>query len=221
MPLQNRVTPEGEIEAVAARGTMMGIRGGGFHRADRTLKARHWASKQWICCVLEFKGRRRQVFAPGRLTELFFLDEATAFAAGHRPCFECRRADAVRFAAAWARAHALAAAPRAPEMDAVLHAERLQSAPDRPRRTAALGSLPDGTFVRDDRKPALVLEGTLCHWTHDGYERRAAFDRKRIVDVITPPAIVAVMRAGYRPKIHPSAGSDQVVSPPNRPINSE
>lgn len=205
MALQNRVTPEGRIEAVAARGTMMGIRGGGFHRPDKTLKARHWASRQWICCVLSFKGRRRQVFSPGRLTELFFLDEATALAAGHRPCFECRRADASAFAAAWARAKALETPPRAPAMDEVLHAERMASAPERPRDSGALGSLPDGVFVRDGDALSLVWHGRLHRWTHLGYERASELDRGRIVELITPPATVDVLRAGYRPQIHPSA----------------
>lgn len=206
MPLQNRVTPGGRIEAVAARGTMMGNRGGCFHRDDRTLKSRPWASRQWICCVLSFKSRRRHVFSPGLYTELFFLDEATALAAGHRPCFECQRADATAFAATWAKAHSLSAPPRAAEMDGVLHGERDASAPDRPRQSEPLGSLPDGVFVRDDRKPALVHGGALYRWTHEGYEPRTASDLARIVDVITPPAIVAVLKAGYRPRLHPSAG---------------
>src|SRR5947199_10356022 len=94
MPLQNRVTPFGELIAISARGTMFGNRGGRFHRDDRTLGARRWASRQWICCVLSFKGRRHSVWGPTSYTDLFFLDEVTALAAGHRPCFECLRADA-------------------------------------------------------------------------------------------------------------------------------
>ena len=101
MPLQNRVTPEGDIIATPARGTMMGNRGGAFHTPEQTLGPRRWRTKAWICCVLEFKGRHRAVMQPNRYTELFFLDEATALAAGHRPCFECRRRDALRFAEAW------------------------------------------------------------------------------------------------------------------------
>lgn len=221
MPLQNRVRPDGEIEAVGARGTMMGNRGGCFHRDDKTLKPRRWASRQWICCVLSFKERRRRVFSPGLYTELFFLDEATALAAGHRPCFECRRADAVRFAATWAEAHALEASPRASEMDAVLHAERIASAPLRPRDTALLGSLPDGVFVQVEGVPMLLWLGRLYRWTQAGYEIRTELDTSRIVDIITPPAIVAALRAGYRPQVHASAVNAQVGSPPKRPINSE
>ena len=116
MPLQNRVTPEGEIIATPHRGLMMGNRGGCFHLPDRTLGSRRWATRQWIACVLEFKGRHRQaMMQPNRYTELFFLDEATALAAGHRPCFECRRRDAERFAALWAETRgwpAPAARPR-------------------------------------------------------------------------------------------------------------
>ena len=149
MPLQNRVRPDGEIEAVRARGTMMGNRGGCFHREDKTLKPRRWSSRQWICCVLSFKARRRRVFSPGLYTELFFLDEATALAAGHRPCFECRRADAVRFAATWAEAHALEASPRASDIDAVLHAERIASAPE-----SMFCRLRTSTAISNDRAAA-------------------------------------------------------------------
>src|SRR6476660_1150001 len=122
MPLQNRVTPFGELIADPARGTMFGNRGGRFHRDDRTLGARRWASRQWICCALAFKGRRHNVWGPTSYTDLFFLDEVTAFAAGHRPCVECRRADATSFAGKWAQAKG-GAVPYAPEMDEVLQAE--------------------------------------------------------------------------------------------------
>src|SRR5690242_15207886 len=111
MPLQNRVSPFGELVATRARGTMFGNRGGKFHRDDKTLASRRWVSRQWICCVLEFKGRQRDVW--GRYyTELFFLDEVTAFAAGHRPCFECRRKDAQAFASRFPRAGLSPARPR-------------------------------------------------------------------------------------------------------------
>ena len=125
MPLQNRVNPFGELCAFSARGLFMGNRGGRFHTDARTLTARRWASRQWICCVLDFKGRRREVW--GRFyTELFFLDEPTALAAGHRPCFECRRKDAQAFAEKWREVHQYRKPPYAVEMDTVLHAERLR-----------------------------------------------------------------------------------------------
>src|ERR1700761_5044080 len=119
MPLQNRVDPFGELFATPARGTMFGTRGGRIHTDDKKLTKRRWASRQWICCVLDFKGRQRDVW--GRYyTELFFLDEPTAFAAGHRPCFECRRKDAEMFAEFWRKARRLAVRPYADEMDEVL-----------------------------------------------------------------------------------------------------
>src|SRR5271154_4927188 len=116
MPLQNRVSPHGELFASPARGSLFGNRGGRFHTDARTLTARRWASRQWICCVLDFKNRRRNVW--GRFyTELFFLDEPTALAAGHRPCFECRRQDANVFREAWGRGWRCRATPSAPQMD--------------------------------------------------------------------------------------------------------
>src|SRR5437588_2021670 len=124
MPLSNRVDPFGDLFAHPARGLMFGNRGGRFHRGDRTLGARRWVSRRWICCVLEFKGRHREVWG-NSYTELFFLDEPTALAAGHRPCFECRRADARAFAAAFAAGTAVKAVPHAPDLDRALHAERL------------------------------------------------------------------------------------------------
>ena len=142
MPLQNRVTPFGELIATAARGTLFGNRGGKFHTDDKKLTSRRWASRQWICCVLDFKGRQRDVW--GRYyTELFFLDEVTAFAAGHRPCFECRRKDAERFAALFAGKGRRASAPA---MDNVLHAERLDSKTKR-THAQALDTLPDGAMI--------------------------------------------------------------------------
>src|SRR6185295_14031040 len=138
MPLQNRVTPFGELIADPARGTLFGNRGGKFHRDDRTLGLRRWASRQWICCVLSFKGRQRDVW--GRFyTELFFLDEPTALAAGHRPCFECRRADAQAFASRFP----IKGKPSAPAMDVVLHAQRLNGKAKRTHRRE-LATLPEG-----------------------------------------------------------------------------
>lgn len=211
MPLQNRVTPEGEIVATAARGSLMGNRGGAFHRPDRTLGARRWASRQWICCRLSFKGRHRVVMSPNRYTELFFLDEATALAAGHRPCFECRREDAKAFAEAWRRARGLAEPPSAAEMDRALHDERV--AADGSKRTfaAPLVDLPAGTMVRWlGASAAVVASGDrqggvrLRPWTAGGYgPEHIAAGVRTVADVLTPETIVAVLRAGYRPSTHP------------------
>src|SRR5215468_5607542 len=149
VPLQNRVTPDGAIIVTSHRGLMMGNRGGAFHLPDRTLGRRRWATRQWIACRLEFKGRHRAaMMQPSRYTELFFLDEATALAAGHRPCFECRRADAERFAELWARVQGRSERERAPAMDEALHAERLDLRGGKRTFRARRADLPSGTFVR-------------------------------------------------------------------------
>lgn len=203
MPLQNRVDPFGELFATKARGTMFGNRGGRIHTDGRTLTRRRWASRQWICCVLEFKGRQRDVW--GRYyTELFFLDEVTALAAGHRPCFECRRADAEAFAETWARARKLRALPRAPEMDDVLHAERLDGRAKRLHRRR-IDDLPDGAMVTLDGEAFAVRGAQLLRWTPKGYDAGKKRLRGTTVDVLTPPATLAGLTAGYRPQWHPSA----------------
>jgi hypothetical protein len=205
MPLQNRVTPEGEIVAHAARGLMMGNRGGALHGEHRTLRRRRWVSRQWICCRLAFNGRHRQVMAPGRYTELFFLDEATALAAGHRPCFECRRDDAVAFATLWARVHGRDGRVSAREMDDILQAERVDARGGKVTYPAALADLPDGTFVRHEGQSCLVLANGIHPWTPDGYQRPLPRPRDGEVEVLTPRSIVSVLAAVFTPMIHPSA----------------
>jgi hypothetical protein len=205
MPLQNRVTPFGELVALRARGMFMGNRGGRFHTDAKTLTARRWASRQWICCVLDFKGRQRDVW--GRFyTELFFLDEATALAAGHRPCFECRRREAQAFAAKWQQALWLPVPPKAGEMDDVLHAERLQGRAKRLHRRN-IDALPDGAFIALEEGPFAVCGDALLRWTPQGYDGRHQRPQGATVDVLTPAAILAVLSAGYEPHWHPSAGS--------------
>lgn len=201
MALQNRCDPFGELIAGHARGLFMGNRGGRIHDDARTLSARRWASKQWICCRLDFKGRRRAVWGRG-YTELFFLDEVTALAAGHRPCFQCRRKDANIFAEAWSRKSG--DHPTAPDMDAVLHAERLSRRGKRTYRDL-LAALPDGAMIERDGEPFALRGGMLLRWSPAGYsERRPRPDLADVV-VLTPPSIVAVLAAGYRPLWHPSA----------------
>lgn len=205
MPLQNRVTPEGEIVAHPARGLMMGNRGGALHDANQMLGRRRWVSRQWICCVLSFNNRQRQVMTPGRYTELFFLDEATALAAGHRPCFECRRKDSLRFATIWATVHGGDGRATAPDMDRVLHPERVDSRGSKITFGARLGDLPDGTFVRLDREPHLIWERRLLPWSLGGYGPSIALPSDvASVEVLTPRAIVAVLRGGFIPGVHPS-----------------
>lgn len=203
MPLQNRVDPFGELLAIPARGQFMGNRGGRFHTAAKTLTTRRWVSRQWICCVLDFKGRHRDVW--GRFyTELFFLDEPTAFAAGHRPCFECRREGAEAFAEKWREAHKLPARPRAGEMDDMLHRERLNGRHKRVHRLA-IDTLPDGAFVALGEGAFAIRDDVVLRWTAQGYDARMARPRGIAVDVLTPPAILAVLAAGYEPRWHATA----------------
>jgi hypothetical protein len=176
---------------------------GVFHTDSKTLTTRRWASRQWICCVLNFKGRRREVW--GRCyTELFFLDEPTALAAGHRPCFECRRKDAQAFAEKWREVHRYHKPPYAAEMDNVLHAERLRGRVKRLHRRN-IDDLPDGAFAALDGAAFAVRGDTLLHWTPDGYDARESRPRRIVVDVLTPPTTIAVLSAGYEPRWHPSA----------------
>jgi hypothetical protein len=211
MPLQNRVDPFGELLATPARGLFMGNRGGRFHTDAKTLTGRRWASRQWIFCVLAFKNRQRDVW--GRFyTELFFLDEPTALAAGHRPCFECRRADALRFADTWRRAHRSRTRPTAPAMDRVLHDERVAGRAKRLHRRD-IGSLPDGAFVALDGEAFAVRGNALLHWTPAGYDARRKRPRRGLVDVLTPPSILAVLASGYAPHWHPSASTTPETPP--------
>jgi len=203
MPLPNRVSPFGELFATPARGTMFGNRGGKFHRDDRTLGQRRHVTRAWICCRLKFNGRHRTVWGVG-YTELFFLDEPTALAAGHRPCFECRRHDAQSFADFWAHSRKLRARPRADEMDRVLHSERLDVRSKRKHRMPIDG-LPNGAFIELDGNAWAVRGGSLLRWTPTGYVARKQRPTKIAADVLTPPVILTVLSAGYSPKWHPSA----------------
>jgi hypothetical protein len=202
-PLQNRVTPSGEIVSTPQRGLFTGNRGIIHNPATKTLLNRRCSSKAWITCTCEFRGRRRDVMATRSWTELFFLDEATAFAAGHRPCFYCRRDDANRFRAAWERGNGLSGV-RAPAMDEVLHAERLNGKVKRLHALPMpLDVLPDGAMVQADDQSFLIAQGRALLWSWDGY-RKAATPR-RDAALLTPPSIVHAFQAGYRPVMHGSA----------------
>jgi len=206
MPLQNRVAPSGEIVAVPNRGLFMGNRGV-LHDENKRLGRRRWVLKAWLICRLDFKGRQRTVMTPRRYTELFFFDEASALAAGHRPCYECRRADFRTWQAAWQDAQCLPRPPRAPEMDACLHAERIAQGSRRNRVWQSdAADLPDGAFVMLDGEPYLVREDVLRAWSWQGYGRPVPRPLGGIT-VLTPPASVAALRAGYQPVLHPSASS--------------
>lgn len=204
-PLQNRVTPFGEVVAIPERGSFTGNRGIIHDPATRTLGRRRWTTKAWIVCLCEFRGRRREVMAARSWTELFFLDEATALAAGHRPCFHCRRADAEAFRAAW-RAGNGGDRPRAAAMDAVLHRERLDGRGKRLHPlTRRPEDMPDGAMLAAGGEAYLVLGGRILRWTPGGYRTCTApppADR-----LLTPPSTLAALAADYRPSLHPSARS--------------
>jgi len=206
MPLQNRVAPDGALHATPHRGTLMGNRGGRLHDpATRRLLSQGWRSPRWIACTLCFRGRHRDVMGAG-YTELFFLDEVTALADGHRPCFECRRADALRFQAAWQTAHSLPTLPRAGEMDALLHRQRRTGRTKRTLRRP-LSSIPPGSMIRMGETILAVHETGLLAWSFAGYGARIPRPpNETSVELLTPPAVVATLQAGYRPLWHASAG---------------
>lgn len=215
-PLQNRVMPTGEIVSNPARGMLMGNRGC-IHHPDRTLGVTRWRTKMWISCVLYWRGRRRDVMPPGRWTALFFLDEVTALAAGHRPCGYCRRADHRWFAGSWRAAAGLAGPPKASDMDIWLHAERVNSRTRRQlTRPVLAGDLPDGAMVRRDGATALHRGGALLRWSFDGYGAPEPVPADTRVELLTPPSIVAVLAAGYRPLVHPSAGPTSLRAMPEK-----
>jgi len=202
-PLQNRVDPFGALHSTPARGALMGNRGGRFHSADQQLGARRWISRRWITCLCDFRGRRRAVWGAG----LFFLDEATALAAGHRPCGECRRTAYRAFKTCWAEgaSHAAAALPVA-EMDRVLHADRVEARRQRTHRDR-LDALPDGAMVARDDEAWLKWDGALLAWSLGGYARRVPVTGDLECTVLTPRSTVAALRAGYRPAVHDSAAT--------------
>ncbi len=201
MPLQNRVTPFGDIVAIPARGRFTGNRGIIHDPATKTL-TRRWATKAWIVCLLEFKGAHRDVMGGRSWTELFFLDEATALAAGHRPCFFCRRTAAVAFRDAWARARG-ETRPAAAAIDATLHGERLDGRAKRLHAlTAPPTELPDGAMVAAGGDAFAIVRGAAWRWSPTGY--RAAGALLAIDGLLTPPSTVAALAAGYRPALHPS-----------------
>ncbi len=205
MPLQNRVTPWSEIVTTPERGMFMGNRGCLHNDQRQVVKA--WARLPWVTCTLQFRGRHRKIMSPGRYTELFFLDEVTALAAGHRPCATCRRAGFNAFKANWLAANPDLAATTGSSMakiDKALHSERMDS--NRQKRTwsASLGELPDGTMVvfEGSGSPLLVWRGHLHTWTPGGYGQRQVSAPDVSVNVLTPPSVVNVLKAGYQPLVH-------------------
>lgn len=206
MPLENRVTPTGTIERNSARGTLMGNRGV-LHTPKKELK-RQFKTKAWITCVLEFKGRKRELMSRDLYTELFFLDEVTAFSAGHRPCAECRRTRYNEFRDAWIRANNEEGDTviRAPQMDGVLHAERLDGG-QKVTWPHSLADLPHGTMFQSGEETYALCDGEVLKWDFEGYSAAIQEDIPKTVDVLTPRSVVNIFRSGFRPEFHPSAFS--------------
>lgn len=204
MPLQNRVDPFGNLFRTKARGTMMGNCGGQIHNGSREI-VRRYASRRWIACVLEFRGRRRIVMSEHRYTELFFLDEAVAFAAGHRPCAECRHERFIAFKEAWRRGRNQTVPVYADDIDLELHHERIDRQRNKVTYEAPLMSLPDGCLVQRGENAYLLWADALLLWTPESYARRDRRDGNELVRVLTPRSIVECFRQGYRPAVHESA----------------
>ena len=207
MPKQNRVTPFGALIATPAHGTLTGNRG--CLHDDRGQICRQFQGQRWIICLLEFKGRKRPIMTPGRYTELFFLDEATAQAAGHRPCAECQRQRFNLFRATWAKANpelSGVARPAATYLDAVLHQERTATRLSSPRFCRSVEGLPDGTFVTDDEQNAyLVLRNQLLRRSPGGYEQPAKDAIHYPARIMTPASVVRTLLAGYPVGVYSSA----------------
>ena len=206
MPRQNRVTPFSGIVADSARGTLTGNRGC-LHDNQQRIR-RQFQGTRWIICLLEFKGRKRTLMTPGHYTELFFLDEATALAAGHRPCAECQRERFTRFRDLWTTANPKLAGtsrPAATAMDAAIHRERMTPIDHGTRSCSSIEQMPDGVFVTDDDRTAhLILAGRVLRWSPGGYELATA-PLQYPVRVLTPASVVRTFAAGYSADIHPSA----------------
>jgi hypothetical protein len=199
--LQNRVDPLGRFIKTSARGSWMGNRGVIHKHTTITKIFKH---KAWITCTLEFKGRKRAVMSPGRWTELFFLDEATAFAAGHRPCFECRRDDARRFKSCWIKGnptHNFSMATSINQIDEIIHKERIDNAKRKVTHQGVSSDIPEGTFILMNNDPYVFTRGRLYQWTAFGYQESVAMPEGSTLTILTPHSIVNAFRAGYVARI--------------------
>lgn len=201
MPLQNRVDPFGLIHAVPERGTFMGNRGGCFHTDDQKLKPTLWASRQWITCLLEFKDRKRPLMQPGHYTELFFLDEATALAAGHRPCYECRYPDAKRFREALVRSGVFRYRPKASDLSDAISGEIQAVLKGKAEREhVAVSSLPDGAMFTTGAVAYLKWQDGAHPWRFDGYGDPVGLPEHAVR--LTPHITCQALSFGYEPEIH-------------------
>jgi len=205
MTLQNRVTPFGDILAIPQRGLLTGNRGIIHDPATKTLLTRRWTSKAWLVCTCDYKNRRRDVMAERSWTELFFLDEAVALAAGHRPCFFCRREAALAFSAAWGDAKG-ESQPTATAIDAVLHHERLDHGRKRIHPVPGpIPALPDGAMVVASGSAFTLARSRAYRWTTEGYEPPEKLEHAD--GLLTPPSTLSALQAGYRPILHPALES--------------
>ena len=203
MPLQNRVTPTGDIIATPHRGMFTGNRGIIHDPATKTLLKKRWSSPAWLTCTCEFRGRRREVMAQRSWTELFFLDEATALAAGHRPCFYCRKDDANRFRAAWEKGNRVHDV-RMHDIDTALHHERLDHGKKRLHALLVpLDQLPEGAMVQHGEQSYLVTQGRALKWSPAGYS--APEQLPDDATLLTPPSTLRTLNAGYQAVLHPTA----------------
>ncbi len=205
MSHQNRVTPQGDLIAVPERGDMFGNRGN-LHNGERRI-VRYSQGRRWLVCRLEFRGRHRNIMTPGAYTELFFLDEATALAAGHRPCAECRHSDYQDFRRRWLATHPELSGrlPSADEIDAKLHEDRLLASSIQKTYQEEIALLPDGVFILRDQEPWLLWRSQLLHWTPGGYDKRRRRPTEGQVTVLTPRSTAGIIAAGYTPTVHSSA----------------
>jgi len=209
MTLQNRVTPFGEIVATPERGTLMGNRGC-LHDTERRI-VKSSARVAWVTCRLEWEGIRRKIMAPGKYTELFFLDEATALAAGHRPCGDCRAERLVEFERAWAQGieGRLGEVAQVSRIDPVMKLDRAERTGVPRRFTARAGGLPDGVMVQlpgEEGIARLKWRGQFLKWSPTGYGYPKAVEEKATVTVLAPACTVKVLAAGYVPEVHATAG---------------
>jgi len=201
--LQNRVDPWGNIIKTTARGAWMGNRGL-LHDESQTIR-RPFKLKAWITCVLQFKGRHRKVMSPNLYTELFFFDEATSFAAGHRPCFECRREAAKKFKSCWLKGnpeYGFNENTSIGEIDNILHRERITRKGDKVSYEASIKDLPDGTFIEWEGRACMVANNKIYPWSPFGYEKEQPLSGNEKVKVLTPRSTVNAIKAGYYPQIN-------------------
>lgn len=209
MPLQNRVDPWGSLQSVPARGAWLGNRGI-LHDENKQVVA-PWRHKSWVTCKLEFQGRKREIFSPGKYSELFFLDEATALSAGHRPCAECRRERYNEFKAIWCAANlengSSTDIPVA-QIDKQLHMERAVRGGGKVTYRTDFGAVPAGAFIEIGGVAFLLWQGCLHQWSVHGYSlSNLAPSQLDVVTILTPASIVRVLQHGFRPQVHDSASS--------------